>query len=247
MATKFITVSIEIMRDANLNQSQKFLLAEIEQLTTLEKGCIASNLHFSNLIGISKENVSKNINDLEKKGYICAEIVKGSRNHTRIITLTKIVRPPYQNSKTPLSNRQETKGNKQSNTTVNKTVNKTIKESGAVCEIPCEYPNVNQNAFNEWMAYKKYKSKSAITKTLNMLNKYDYQTQQEMVDLSIGNEYKGLFPPKQQKQMQSFKQQDAKRTEDALGAFLAAREQGFDLRNISSEDDVEDLEVIENG
>ncbi len=119
MATRFITVSVEIMRDTKLNQSQKFLMAEIEQLTTLEKGCIASNLHFSNLIGITKENVSRNINDLVKKGYIYVEIVAGSRNHTRIITLTTLVRPPYQSSKTPLLKQQETKDNKQSNKTIN--------------------------------------------------------------------------------------------------------------------------------
>jgi hypothetical protein len=59
-----------------------------------------------------------------------------------------------------------------------------------------DYPRVNPKAFNEWMAYKKYKNKGAITKTLKMLNKYDYQTQQEMVDKSIMNEYKGLFEPK---------------------------------------------------
>lgn len=116
MATRFVTVSVEIMRDTKLNQSQKFLMAEIEQLTTLEKGCIASNLHFSNLIGITKENVSRNINDLVKKGYIYIEIVAGSRNHTRIITLTTLVRPPYQSSKTPLLKQQETKENK----TINK-------------------------------------------------------------------------------------------------------------------------------
>lgn len=119
MATKFITVSVEIMRDPNLNQSQKFILAEIEQLTTLEKGCFATNLHFANLIGISKENVSKNINSLMEKGYIFIEIVNGSRNHTRIITLTSLTRPPYQIDKTPLSNRQETKDNIQSNKTNN--------------------------------------------------------------------------------------------------------------------------------
>lgn len=119
MATKFIAVSVEIMRDPNLNQSQKFILAEIEQLTTLEKGCFATNLHFANLIGISKENVSKNINSLMEKGYIFIEIVNGSRNHTRIITLTSLIRPPYQIDKTPLSNRQETKDNIQSNKTNN--------------------------------------------------------------------------------------------------------------------------------
>jgi len=68
-----------------------------------------------------------------------------------------------------------------------------------VLTVPSEYTNINQNAFNEWMAYKKYKNKGAITKTLNMLNKYDYQTQQDMVDKSIMNEYKGLFEPKQHK------------------------------------------------
>ena len=119
MATKFITVSIEIMHDKNLNQSQKFILAEIEQLSQLDKGCFASNGHFSDLIGITKENVSRNINELEKMGYIAIEIKKGSRNHTRIITLTTLVRPPYQNSKTPLLKQQETKGIKQSNITNN--------------------------------------------------------------------------------------------------------------------------------
>lgn len=121
MATKFITVSIEIMHDKNLNQSQKFIYAEIEQLSQLDKGCVASNNHFSELIGITKENVSRNISDLAEKGYIKIEIVKGTRNHTRIITLTTLVRPPYQSSKTPLSKQQETKENK----TINKTINKT--------------------------------------------------------------------------------------------------------------------------
>jgi DNA-binding MarR family transcriptional regulator len=119
MATRFVTVSIEIMHDANLNQSQKFILAEIEQLSELEKGCVASNQHFADLIGITKENVSRNINDLQKKGYIVLEIVTGTRNHIRMITLTTLVRPTYQNSKTPLLKQQESKENKTSNKTIN--------------------------------------------------------------------------------------------------------------------------------
>lgn len=128
MATKFITISVEIMHDNNLTHSQKFILAEIEQLASLEKGCIASNEHFAQLIGIAKESVSRSINDLRDKEYIEIEIVNGSRNHTRIITinnlstLNKISRPPKQNVKTPLTKHQETKENKQSNTTVNKTI-----------------------------------------------------------------------------------------------------------------------------
>ncbi len=119
MAARFITVSVDILQDKELNQSQKFILAEIEQLTQLELGCIATNDHFAKLIGISKENVSKNLNSLKSKGYIDVEIIKGSRNHQRHITLIKLITPPYQSSNPPLSNRQETKGNIQSNKTIN--------------------------------------------------------------------------------------------------------------------------------
>jgi len=127
MATNFITVSINIMHDTKLNQSQKFLLAEIEQLSQLQKGCIASNNHFAELIGITKENVSRNLNDLEKKGYINIKIINGTRNHERIITITNLVRPPYQNRKTPLSKQQETK----ENITINKTINNSFLEEEA--------------------------------------------------------------------------------------------------------------------
>jgi biotin operon repressor len=206
MATRFITVSIEIMHDKNLTHSQKFILAEIEQLASLEKGCIATNEHFAELIGIAKESVSRSINDLKDKGYINIEIVNGSRNHTRIITinnlltLNKTSRPPKQNVKTPLTKDQETKENIQ----VNKTKNKTIKEDGndfikQVHDKLQDYPNINQNAFYEWFKYKKYKKMQGVTLTLNMLNKYDYATQQQMVDTSIMNEYAGLFPPKQKR------------------------------------------------
>lgn len=130
MATKFITVSIEIMHNKELNQSQKFILAEIEQLSTLEKGCIGTNEHFAKLIGITKENVSRNLNDLQNKGYIKIDIKKGSRNHIRMITLIKtatlttLVNPSYQSSNPPLLKQQETKENK----TINKTINIHIEE-----------------------------------------------------------------------------------------------------------------------
>ncbi len=129
MATKFITVSIEIMHDKHLSQSQKFILAEIEQLSSLEKGCIASNQHFAELTGVARETVSRAIKDLENKNYINVEIKNGSRNHVRIITidktssLDKTSNPPKQNIKPPLTKHQETKENIQVN------IQSNIKES----------------------------------------------------------------------------------------------------------------------
>lgn len=134
MATLFITVPIEIMHDKNLNANQKFLLAEIQQLSTLKHGCIASNRHFSELIGIAKENISRNLKALSDMGYILIKTKPGSRNHERRITLintpcrnikppldeTSI--PPYQNVNPPLTKRQETKGNRVFNKTFNNSV-----------------------------------------------------------------------------------------------------------------------------
>jgi len=62
-----------------------------------------------------------------------------------------------------------------------------------------ENPNLNIEACEEWFKYKKYKTKAPKTKTLNFLSKYPKETQQQIVNTSIMNGYKGLFPPKQQK------------------------------------------------
>ena len=108
-----------------------------------------------------------------------------------------------------------------------------------------DYPNINIKAFNEWMNYKKYKHKGSITKTLNMLHKYSYETQQTIVDQSIMNEYKGLFEPKQQN-AHSFKQQDAKKTEDSIDMYYEMKEKGFSLREpgYGMKKDYEDAEVL---
>ena len=93
---KYLKISYRIMLDKNLNCSQKIILAEIYQLSKLKNGCFANNKHFSDLTGITKENVSRNIKELAKKGYV--KIVNNGvkRNRGRNI---KIVRGGYQNDK----------------------------------------------------------------------------------------------------------------------------------------------------
>jgi len=191
MATRFVTVSIDIMHDKNLNQSQKFLLAEIEQLSQLNSGCIATNEHFSHLIGISKVNVSRNISSLEKMGYINTEIQKGTRNHIRIISLIKLIRPPYQNDKTPLSKRQESKENK----TINKTINKEeIVKAEALddSQVVANYLYLKIKENNP--TYKK-PSLSAWIKDIELAIRVDNRTKTELINCInwIYNTSKGSF------------------------------------------------------
>jgi len=86
---------------------------------------------------------------------------------------------------------------------------------------------INVNAFGEWMDYKKYKSIAPISKTINFLSQFDFDTQQQIVDTSIMNGYKGLFEPKQQKQPNqniSFQEQERQRTAQIGDAVMG----GFD-------------------
>jgi len=130
MATKFITVSIEIMHDKNLTPNQKFILAEIEQLSELEKGCIASNKHFSELVGIKVQGVSNAINDLEKKGYINIDNSKTVRNYGRVITIHDNVSTIHSNVHTIHSNVESKE---------NKTINKTKRVQAPTLEEIKEY------------------------------------------------------------------------------------------------------------
>ena len=109
------------MHDKGLTPNQKFILAEIHQLSSLKKGCLASNKHFSELTGITTQGVSKAINDLEKKGYITIDNAQAKRNFGREITINYRKSPinyrksPINYRKSPINCGLESKENIQDN------------------------------------------------------------------------------------------------------------------------------------
>lgn len=77
---KGIWIDNEIIQDQNLRWSEKALLAEILSLDKLENGCIASNQHFSKLLGVTPSAASKTVSRLVDKGYIKATNKYKNRN-----------------------------------------------------------------------------------------------------------------------------------------------------------------------
>ena len=118
--SKGFWLPIELLKDKSTTMQEKLILVEINQLSMLDKGCIASNNHFAELFGIKKESVSRSISSLENKGYITTKIKDGSRNHERTITINKMLFEYKQNVISPLTNCLETKENKPVNKTNNK-------------------------------------------------------------------------------------------------------------------------------
>lgn len=58
-----------------------------------------------------------------------------------------------------------------------------------------EYPKLNPEAFTEWMQHKRYDRKNEYTKNARFLSTFNHHTQQDIVDTSIRNGWKGLFSP----------------------------------------------------
>ena len=72
---KGVWIPKEIWLDDNLTWSEKMLLVEIDSLSTLEKGCIATNEYLSSFFNLSKDRISKLISSLKAKGYIEVKLI----------------------------------------------------------------------------------------------------------------------------------------------------------------------------
>ena len=107
-------------------------------------------------------------------------------------------------------------------------------------------PLLNQDAFNEWLNHKNYKSKGAITKTSNFLCKYSFEVQQQIVDTSMMNNYKGLFEPKQSNQQKqkpiSFQEQERQKTQQ-IGKAVMSGFDPFDPKNYEQQNTQEYLDA----
>lgn len=77
----------------------------------------------------------------------------------------------------------------------NKKINK--KESLDLILKDFDLSSINMVSLNEWLVYKNFNYKKiGISKIIKMLNDYSFDIQKQIIDTSIMNGWKGLFPPK---------------------------------------------------
>ena len=65
-----IWITVELIKDEQLDWANKALMSEIVSLHKLPSGCFASNEKFGELLGIEKSAASRRISKLKKLGYI---------------------------------------------------------------------------------------------------------------------------------------------------------------------------------
>ena len=199
--SKGFWLPIELLKDKSTTMQEKLILVEINQLSMLDKGCIASNYHFAELLGIKKESVSRSISSLENKGYITTKIKDGSRNHERVITINKmlfsineLLFDPKQNVIDPLTNCLETKENK--------TINKTNNNKEALFNHHL-FIKLNPTSKELYLEYVELRKKMKLVTSLKvhdrLLSKFfEFGEDNTVIENAINSNWRDFYKPKQQ-------------------------------------------------
>ena len=181
---------------------EKLLLVEISSLDN-EQGCFAGNGYFSDFFELSKTRVSVIINSLVSKGYITSTLIYKEGTKQILKRVLKISRGGYitkqgegyitKRGYPPLEKFID--NNTVNNTIVNNTINKQ-KAKAYFDDL-----DIN-NLFIEFLDLRKsLKAKNtdrAISLVLKKLEGLSKETQKEMLEQSIENSWKSVFPIKKQ-------------------------------------------------
>tara|TARA_R110000823_G_scaffold314308_2_gene443246 strand:- start:2 stop:646 length:645 start_codon:yes stop_codon:yes gene_type:complete len=168
MEDKFIVLNHSMIRRKDLTMQEKIVYIEILNLSSLEKGCIASNSHFERCFDISKKSVSNTISSLIKKGIIESKIT--NRNHSRVLSI-KDGQVSTEDGQASIKH-----GESKENILINKTVNNAPTHKSNNNKLYNEYLASKETTKNEeslildYLAYRK-DIKKVIT-TIRPLNTY---------------------------------------------------------------------------
>lgn len=136
-----VWIPADLWLDRDLSLTDKVMLVEIASLETEERGCYASNSHFSEFFGLSNSRVSEIINALAKRGLLTIELIREGKQvvERRIWIATPFGKPntPSENAVTPFGKRgyPPSENAEGSNTKSNNTNNKTITDVSDAFEL----------------------------------------------------------------------------------------------------------------
>lgn len=154
---KGIWISLELI-EMDISWTKRALISEISQLEILDKGCIASNDHFATKFRITKQAVSKALNELASDDIITIDNAQTKRNFGRTITINSS-KSDVNSGKSAInlsvSGVHESVESKENNT-VNKQKNNTIQQRRGclwdkILEVGMKYQTATrEDFFSHW-------------------------------------------------------------------------------------------------
>lgn len=213
----YAVIPSQVRYDPEISASAKLLYGEIAALSNRFGYCCATNGYFAELYSTKIRTVQRWIGQLADQGY-----VRISPDKLRKIYLLHhdVMMPAGVGQKSHGGVTKKTRHHDKKvthNNTSNNTSNKKVKEPTFDAHDIELIDGVNQAAWTEWLDYKQaskhpYKTSVGITKAMNMLAKYPAEVQQQIIDTSVMNEYRGIFEPKTNGAMKNGNQQVPKLT-----------------------------------
>ena len=197
----YAIIPANVRYDPDLTPNAKLLYGEITALTNEKGYCWASNKYFANLYKCTPQAISKWIKILEKKRYITIEYIY--KNNTkeieqRIICLVDKVSTNIDRVSTNVSrvSTNDLEGYqqkvKENNTSSNNTFNNTYYLNKELNDIFIDFLELRKEL-------KAKNTERAIKSLLKTLSQYDDETKFKMIENSITNSWKGVFPLKQER------------------------------------------------
>ena len=191
---KGVWIPKEVWLSKELTIMEKLFFVEINSLDNSE-GCYAGNGYFSEFFELSKTRVSVIINSLVGKGYISSTLIYKEGTKQILKRVLKISKGGYI--------RKQGEGIKEKfidNNTVNNTI-LIIHNNKQKAKAYFDDLDIN-NLFIEFLDLRKsLKAKNtdrAISLVLKKLEGLSKETQKEMLEQSIENSWKSVFPIKKQ-------------------------------------------------
>jgi SOS-response transcriptional repressor LexA len=190
-----------LILDENINNTQKLILMKLTALSNQKGYAFCSNQYLSELFKIAPQNISKNINILEKKGYLKCEY--DEKNHRTILLMFALI-PINANIKTPINasvkhNNKDVNNKDVNNKEEKKKINKKEKNQSELNESANEYfsnPEVN-DLFIDFLALritmKVKNTERAIQLQIKTLKPFDDYVQIRMLEKAIMNSWKSVY------------------------------------------------------
>lgn len=197
----YAIIPANVRYDPDLTPNAKLLYGEITALTSDKGYCWASNNYFAKLYQVSDRSIRDWLNKLEEKKYIHREYVY--KENSKEIAERKITIAPTEEfflrygKKVPEgAEEKKTRGTEKNfldnNTSINNTFNNTYYTNKELNDLFIDFLKMRKQL-------KAVNSERAINSLLNTLSKYDDNTKYKMIENSITNSWKGVFPLKKER------------------------------------------------
>jgi len=158
----WIPVEVEAL---SLSPTEKYIMAEIVSLDRVGE-CFASNEHFSKLIGIRPDSVSRIISKLKKQGLLKQTGFDGRKRKLSPILSTKS-ETNFSPSLTPILAEKSTQKREQSKSRVGSNA----EAAYASKQSPIKRVQLNTNVQNSWEEFLKWSRGKVSESTWNLISK----------------------------------------------------------------------------